>query len=217
MKNNILNQALHTHYFQKLFQQYDVIMAIVGGSRLVNMISPTSDYDISLIVTDDCDYQKLLDRWCLRIDNQIIHAYICPLNSIELDHTGFSASLIKQYDISTHNIIWINPKYIKFVDTWCSLGPQLSYIGMLRYREQVYTHRYDKNTYAYILGADRHLHTNYGVICAQNWKEKYNTMDQQELTKYYQIFGNINSLLDQTGDNWRKLWKPIYELLKKTL
>ena len=116
MNNKILDKAFNTFVFRELFQKYDVIMVAIGGSQLANLDDPNSDYDLNFFVADECDYQRVMDNWCICVDDKIIHVYICPLRAIELSHTGFAASLIKQTKLTKNHIVWANSNYSCFIN-----------------------------------------------------------------------------------------------------
>lgn len=104
-KNNVLATALELPYFDRIFQKYDVIMIALGGSQLAWLESEQSDYDLNFFVANECEYQRLVENWCIRIGGKDIHAYICPLRAIEYSFTGFSTSLIKQSQMKRQDII----------------------------------------------------------------------------------------------------------------
>lgn len=216
-KNNVLTTALELPYFERIFQKYDVIMVVLGGSQLAGLESEQSDYDLNFFVANDCEYQRLVENWCIRIDDKDIHAYICPLRTIECSFTGFSTSLIKQNQMKKQDIIWYNPKYQHFIDTYFDLLPQLAMIGMLRYKECLGNNQPWKNAYSYMLGANWLLGANYDINEIRYYKANYNKLTSSEQDYYYGIINDISRKLDQTEGDWKALWNPIYELLKKTL
>lgn len=60
--NNVLTTALELPYFDRIFQKYDVIMVVPGGSHLAGLETEQSDYDLNFFVADDCEYQRLVEN-----------------------------------------------------------------------------------------------------------------------------------------------------------
>lgn len=81
-------------------------MVFLGGSQLIGLDDDSSDYDLNFLVADDCAYQNYVNNqgW-LVVDGKLVHAYVCPLQSIDQSYTGYATSLMKQYALSPHHIV----------------------------------------------------------------------------------------------------------------
>lgn len=194
-------------------------MVFLGGSQLIGLDDDSSDYDLNFLVADDCAYQNYVNNqgW-LVVDGKLVHAYVCPLQSIDQSYTGYATSLMKQYALSPHHIVWYDEHYTSLITTYLSLTSDLCKVGMLRYRDILRNGGYcGKNTYAYIWAADQLLGTSFGVDCARNWKQHYLSTTEDERCRMEQTIQTINSLVDQAGENWQELWNKIYTKLKMTL
>lgn len=217
--NNTIVKALKSTVLDRLFSRHKVVMVFLGGSQLVGLDNADSDYDLNFLVVDDCTYRNYANNqgW-LVVDGKMVHAYVCPLQSINQSYTGYATSLMKQYSLSPQHIVWYDEHFLPLITTYLSLTSDLCKIGILRYREILRDGGYcGKNSYAYIWAADKLLGTNFGIDCVRNWKQYYPNATENERRQMEQTIQTINVLVDQTGENWQELWSKVYTKLKMML
>lgn len=210
--------------FQKIFVNYSVIMVCLGGSRIINLAETGSDWDINIYVANKCAYRRLHEHWHLVIDGRMVHCYICPVDTLVQAKTGYAAQLVKQYHLTPEQLLWRNPDYVTFIEVYFKAQPQLSYIGLLRYREflRLNQERFTdldllKSLYSYFWGAREILGLPISMEYVQWFKRSYAGLTESDLQGCYQLVDQINAHLDQTQDSWEDLWHPIYILLQTTL
>ncbi len=213
-----------TPIFHRILVNYSVIMVCLGGSYGVNLANAESDWDINIYVADNCAYQRLHERWHLVVDECLVHCYICPVDSIVQSKTGYAAQLIKQYYLKPEQLLWQNPDYITFIGTYFKFQSQLSYIGLLRYREllRLNQERFTtpdliKSLYSYFWGAREILGLPISMEYIQWFKRNCARLTELDLQDCYQLTDWVSACLDQKQDSWEDLWQPIYVLLQTTL
>ena len=175
-------------------------MVYIGGSRLIQAVDDKSDYDINFIVADDCQYLSLFGSSHLVINQNHIHSYVIPLNALEQSGIGYATNLVKQYNFSWKDIIWV--KNDTFADTYIALSKQLAYCGLLKMCELYSLHKTYKGNYSLLYGANCFLGMKYTTQEIINYKHNPN-----------KDLSFITCKILQSGDNWKVLWESIYNKL----
>lgn len=94
--DSILLKFLSLPQIDAIFDEHEVIMALISGSRMIGIQNECSDYDICFLVNDDCEYvNSAHDGIMFGINGASIHFYITPRNTIYKSCRSFSTFLIK--------------------------------------------------------------------------------------------------------------------------
>lgn len=117
--DNIIQRFQHHKYFQRIFSiSDDVMLVFLSGSRISGVVDEYSDYDIGVFCPNyqlqDC-YQRVQAQ-----TGEVIHWYYNNLETLSgkkfiKEDKNFGLMLV--YFLNNSYVLYVNPKYQKWIDT----------------------------------------------------------------------------------------------------
>lgn len=117
MSRKFINDLKNSSYYDIIFNNHDVMMIYIGGSRMIGCIDERSDYDLVVVISDKDDnktpdeflmYNGVKVHW----DYRRISEFIEPMNRNTMGQ--FNGIVFNK--ICSEVIIYENPKYTKIID-----------------------------------------------------------------------------------------------------
>lgn len=132
---NFVQDLKNTSYYSYLYDNEDIIMSFVTGSRLINANDLFSDFDIIIVtrsavnVNDTGIRFKYKDLYTVHfyyhtIDQLLANTYTLTENVLALMSIG---------DLDRSDLIYENPEYADFIARFFEMKMAISKIAMLKY------------------------------------------------------------------------------------
>jgi predicted nucleotidyltransferase len=161
--DNLKSKILYSEIISTLIQTSKVLAVYLGGSRLLGLDSPESDYDIIVIAEDNSlnNYQ----RASIPLDNYKVHVHIHSFenvisliaNPLLLDGFQNCLVLIDSILLDDSNLIYISKKYEKIKHIILKYKEPLTVLCLETRLNAIYNTisypivRYNKRYYHYLL------------------------------------------------------------------
>lgn len=78
--NYYTNYFLNSKYYQEIKDTYNVLFTFIGGSNLLKCNIAESDFDVTIIVSDDFEFSSITTSYMRFKDSIKVHWYIVPIN-----------------------------------------------------------------------------------------------------------------------------------------
>ena len=132
--DNIMHEFMTSSFYKELFNEKEIIMIYIGGSRSTDILDNNSDYDI-VILTYDNDYHNVNKYAYILYKNNIkIHWYYDPINELFniINHDCiYGCMQIK--NLRDDIVLYKNPKYNDIIDNLIKIKDDLSHISCYKY------------------------------------------------------------------------------------
>lgn len=79
-KNFYTDCFLQSKYYAEIKSKYNVLFSFIGGSNLLECSSEDSDYDVTIVVSDNIEFSVVTDCYLRFKDRKLVHWYIVPIN-----------------------------------------------------------------------------------------------------------------------------------------
>lgn len=174
---NLKQQILHSDLIVELIKTRQVLAIYLGGSRLNNLDSPESDYDIIVITSNEelCNHDKKIIPLNIRA-----HIFIAPItrmislikHSSSYTNIKDARNLLETILLQEEEFIYLTKRFKNFRDT------------LLKYRDTIIKLSLEKIVYS--------LYTQIAFPITKYYKKYYHF-----LTYYYMLenFKSLNSYL----------------------
>lgn len=227
--NDIYTKILKLPFVQNIFKRHEVIAVMLGGSRLLNMSSPTSDYDVDILLEGDAQlcHNGSQDMYFL-INGYKVHFYIHDrswfLNSLGGHERRWWVEItvyaMQHICLSKEHILYCNPKYEAYIDNLIDnrdIICQWGLFHMLSYKdwilENFYNNKYVKKE-VYV-----------PILCFAKWCRqeidlehlKYNKLHWDQPEVMHESFSTLKHILSELAEyqvDFQQLTQDALEVYK---
>lgn len=134
MKTNFIEDFKSSEYFKTFFDNPDIVMAFLAGSRATELENDASDFDIVVIYRSGAKNPN--KGLYLKYDNKVAHFYYRPFNNFLGNYytaTGSLISLFQFAETTKLSVLYKNDKYKDLIEKLFEKQFSLANIAQLKF------------------------------------------------------------------------------------
>ena len=176
--DEIMKEFQQSIFYRELFNNRDIILIYIGGSRCTQLQDEKSDYDL-IVVTKNGVYEDAHKYvYLLYKNNTKIHWYYTPIKYLFRENCVSNITGVQIRNLRENIILYKNPKYLSMIDALIENKNNLS---------NIHCYTYFNNNKDYIKSiidqnhvSEKSYTKNLYHICLASYYVKNETPDQED-------------------------------------